>query len=382
MIVAKQISEDMKKASKIREFFEKGNELKSKYGEEKVADLCLGNPISEPPTEFKEALINTIQSSEKGKHRYMPNMGYIDVREKIANNLQEKGYFQDISANHICMTVGAAGGINTSLKTILNPNDEVIVISPYFVEYKFYTQNHQGTLKVVEAKKDYSLDVKKIKKAITKKTKAMIINSPNNPTGKIYTKENLEELVDALKGTEICLISDEPYREIVFKGKFISPATLYNNSFMVYSFSKSLNIPGERIGYVAVNPKMKDIERVLGGIAFCNRIRGDVNSPALMQRTISKLLDLQVDIENYKTNAKKISRGLKNAGYEFIEPEGTFYVWVKCPGKEQEFIEKALEKRLIVAPGSTFGKEGWFRIAFCTTKQQIDLGLEILKELN
>lgn len=383
MIISKEIEKDKKNASKIRAFFEKGNELKAKYGAENVADLCLGNPIQEPPLKFVGALVAAAQSPEKGTHRYMPNTGYPQVREKIAEYLNKKKYFEDITADHICMTVGAAGGINTCLKTILNPKEEVILVSPYFAEYIFYVKNHQGRTKVVDSNEDFSLNVKKIKKAINKKTKAILINSPNNPTGKVYSKENLEELVDILQGTEICAISDEPYREIVYKGEFTSIASLYDNSFMVYSFSKSLGIPGERIGYIAVNPKMKDVKEVLAGIAFCNRVRGDVNAPALMQRAVAnslKVLDSDLS-SDYKQKSEKITESLNRLGYEFATPEGTFYIWAKCPMPEKEFIDKALEKKLLVAPGSTFGREGWFRIAYCTTDQQIGLGLKILEEL-
>jgi len=380
-MISKKIKQNMKDASKIREFFEKGIELKAKYGENNVADLCLGNPIIEPPKKLIDNTLKILKSKEKGMHRYMPNTGYLHVREKVANYLNKKKYFKNITADHICMTVGAAGGINTILKTILNPKEEVIIIKPYFVEYLFYTENHQGKPVFVESNKDFSLNIKNIEAALTKKTKAIIINTPNNPTGKVYNKKELTELSDLLKGTDIAVISDEPYREIVYNKKHVAITSLYDNSFMAYSFSKSLNIPGERIGYVAVHPNMKEVKEVMDGIAFANRTLGFVNATALWQRAIAESLEEKVDVNTYKKKMDKIEAKLKKYGYKFGKPEGSFYFFVKTPRDEKQFIDDALQKKLLVAPGSTFGQEGWFRIAYCTTDQQIDLGLKILKDL-
>lgn len=381
MIISQEVKENMKNASKIREFFEKGNELKAKHGEENVADLCLGNPILEPPKKFIDNTIKLLQSEEKGIHRYMPNMGYPGVRKKIAEYLNKKKFFKDLNENHICMTVGAAGGLNVTLKTVLNPGEEVIIIKPYFVEYLFYTKNHQGKPVLVDSNEDFSLNIDNIEKAITKKTKAVIINTPNNPTAKVYSKEELKDLAEMLKGTEISIISDEPYRELIYSGEHVPITKLYDNSFMVYSFSKSLSIQGERIGYIATNPKMQEIKEIMGGIAFANRTLGYVNAPALWQRSIANELEEKIDINHYKEKKDRIEAKLKEYGYEFGKPEGTFYFFIKTPREEKQFIAEALEKLLLVAPGSTFGKEGWFRIAYCTTDQQIDLGLKILKQL-
>lgn len=380
MMLAKEVKGDMANAMNIWSLFVKGKELKSKYGEENVSDLSIGNPIDPVPEEFNQALIETINSKDEGKHGYMPTHGYQRVRQAVADYLNNQGYFKGLTADHVCMTIGATGGINTALRAILNPKDEVILISPYFVEYPFYVKNHHGKIKFVEAKEDGSLDVQKIKKAVSKKTKAILINSPNNPTGKVYSKENLEDLVNVLKDTGICVISDELYREILLTGKFTSIASLYDNSFMVYSFSKYYSMAGERIGYLAVNPKMEDIKDVMAALPFCNRIR-DINAPATMQRVAEKLLNVPAKIDHYKAKTEKIINALTEYGYEFVKPEGTFYTWVKCPVPEEEFIQKATEKKLLVAPGSTFGKKGWFRIACCTKDQQVDLGLKILGEL-
>lgn len=381
MIISQEVKENMKSASKIREFFEKGNELKAKYGEENVADLCLGDPVLEPPKKFIDDTARLLKSGEKGMHRYMPNLGYPNVRKKVAEYLNKKKYFENISEKHVCMTVGAAGGLNVTLKTILNPGEEVIIIKPYFVEYIFYTKNHQGKPVLVDSNEDFSLNIGNIEKAITEKTKAVIINTPNNPTGKVYDKKELKNLAELLKGTEISIISDEPYREIIYSGEHIPITKLYNNSFMVYSFSKSLSIQGERIGYIATNPKIQGVEEIQGGISFANRTLGYVNAPALWQRAIANALEERIDVNHYRRKKERIEAKLKEYGYKFGKPEGTFYFFIKTPREEKKFIDEALEKLLLVAPGSTFGKEGWFRIAYCTTDQQIDLGLKILKEL-
>lgn len=381
MIISQEVKENMKNASKIREFFEKGNELKAKYGEENVADLCLGDPILEPPKKFIDDTARLLKSGEKGMHRYMPNLGYPSVRKKVAEYLNKKKYFENISEKHVCMTVGAAGGLNVTLKTILNPGEEVIIIKPYFVEYIFYTKNHQGKPVFVDSNEDFSLNIDNIEKAITEKTKAVIINTPNNPTAKVYSKKELENLAELLKGTEISIISDEPYREIIYTGKHTAITELYDNSFMVYSFSKSLSIQGERIGYIATNPKMQGVEEIMGGIAFANRTLGYVNAPALWQRAIANALEERIDVNHYRRKKERIEAKLKEYGYEFGKPEGTFYFFIKTPREEKQFIDEVTEKLLLVAPGSTFGKEGWFRVAYCTTDQQIDLGLKILKEL-
>lgn len=381
MIIAKEVKENMKNASKIREFFEKGNELKAEHGIEKVADLCLGDPVLEPPKKFIDDTARLLKSGEKGMHRYMPNTGYPEVRKKVAEYLNKKKYFKNISEKHVCMTVGAAGGLNVTLKTILNPGEEVIIIKPYFVEYTFYTKNHQGKPVFVDSNEDFSLNIGNIEKAITEKTKAVIINTPNNPTAKVYSKKELENLAELLRGTEISIISDEPYREIIYAGKHTAITGLYDNSFMIYSFSKSLSIQGERIGYIATNPKMQGVEEIMGGIAFANRTLGYVNAPALWQRAIVNALEERIDVNHYRRKKERIEAKLKEYGYEFGKPEGTFYFFIKTPREEKQFIDEALKKLLLVAPGSTFGKEGWFRVAYCTTDQQIDLGLKIIKEL-
>ena len=386
MPLSQRIASDIVSASKIRKLFEEGLELKRIHGEMNVADLSLGNPVAEPPSEFIQT-VSTLIQQRGGMHRYMPNLGFPWVREVMAKTLTEEGYYEGLGPQHVMMCAGAAAGMNVVLKTILNPGENVIVAAPYFGEYRSHAENHGGELKVVLAADNFSLDVTRIEKAITSKTRAVIVNSPNNPTGHVYSKENLVDLVDLLTrkkrdgGHTIYVISDEPYREIVYDGKpFTSIATLYPDSFMVYSFSKSLSIPGERIGYVVLHPGMEDGQAIMNGMAISNRILGFVNAPALMQRTVARV-DVRVDVEDYQTRRDKIKRALEDNGYEFARPEGTFYMFAKCLDEEEAFIEKARQKLLLLGPGSTFGYTGWFRLAYCVDDNTIELACKKLREL-
>jgi len=386
MPLSRRIERDIENASKIRRLFEEGIQLKQVHGEMKVADLSLGNPVMEPPEEFVQT-VSTLIQQRSGMHRYMPNLGFPRVREAVAKTLTSGGYFESLGPEHVMMCTGAAAGINVVLETILNPGENVIVVAPYFVEYKSYVENHGGQLSVVLPADDFSLDVKKIEEAVNSKTRAVILNSPNNPTGLVYSKENLGELVDMLSckkrdgGQTIYVISDEPYREIVYEAKpFTSVATLYPDSFMVYSFSKSLSIPGERIGYVALHPEMQDGQAIMNGMAICNRILGFVNAPALMQRAIARV-GVRVDVNDYQMRRDKIKKVLEDSGYEFAKPQGTFYIFAKCLDEEEVFIEKAKERLLLIVPGSTFGYRGWFRIAYCVDDNTVELACRKLREL-
>lgn len=386
MPLSRRIESDIKNASKIRKLFEEGIQLKEIHGEMNVADLSLGNPVIEPPEEFVQTVSSLIQQ-RAGMHRYMPNLGFPWVREAVAKTLTKEGYFKGIGPQHIMMCAGAAAGVNVVLKAILNPGENVVVVAPYFVEYKSYVENHGGELAVVMPADNFSLDVKKIEDTINSKTRAIIVNSPNNPTGIVYSKENLAELADMLgrkkrhEGQTIYVISDEPYREIVYEGRpFTSITTLYPESFMVYSFSKSLSIPGERIGYVALHPEMQDGQAIMNGMAICNRILGFVNAPALMQRVIANV-GVRVDVNDYQVRRDKIKKVLEDSGYEFAEPQGTFYIFAKCLDQEEAFIEKSKERLLLIVPGSAFGYKGWFRIAYCVDDNAIELACRKLREL-
>lgn len=376
----------MRHASKIRKLFEDGIHLKQIHGEANVADLSLGNPVVEPPEEFAQAVSSLIEE-RSGMHRYMPNLGFPWVREIVAKTLTREGYFEGLGSQHIMMSAGAAAGMNVILKTILNPGENVIIVAPYFVEYKFYVENHGGGIKVVRPRDDFSLNVEEIGEAIDRQTRAVIVNSPNNPTGVVYSSDNLADLADILerkrrhKGQTIYVISDEPYREIVYNGEpFTSIATLYPDSFMVYSFSKSLSIPGERIGYVAIHPEMEDGPAIMNGMAICNRVLGFVNAPALMQRAVAAV-GVRVDLEDYQGKRDQIKKTLKDNGYQFAKPQGTFYMFVRCLDEEEVFMEKAKEQLLLLVPGSSFGYKGWFRIAYCVDDNTIKLACRKLKEL-
>ncbi len=384
MPISYYIEKAEKNSSWIRKMFEIGQELKEKHGENKIADFSIGNPQLKPPKAFLEAIKAHLE--DEGVHRYMPGAGFPDVRTKIAVWLEKK-FGIPFTAKHIVMTTGAAGAMNTILKTILNEGEEVLVPEPFFPEYTFYAENHQGKLVAAESKENFDLDLKKIAEKINSKTRAVIINSPNNPTGKIYSEKQLRDLAGLLEekqkefNSQIYVLSDEPYREITFGREVKSIVSFYPNSFMIYSWSKSLNIPGERIGYIAVNPKIDD-PRIIEKLAFCNRILGFVNAPAILQKAVADVLDERVDIEIYRKKRDRISQGLRKAGIEFTEPEGAFYFFPKSPMENDlEFVQKAAEKLVLVTPGSGFGRKGNFRMSYAVKDETIELGLKKLAEL-
>jgi aspartate aminotransferase len=378
MTIAKRIEVMIEKSSWIRKMFEEGARLKQKHGAQNVYDFSLGNPNIEPPETFKTALKETVNSTGAMGHAYMPNTGYPHVRKAVANYLStEQGV--KVTENEVIMTCGAAGGLNAILKAITDPGDEIITPTPYFVEYNFYTDNHGGILKPVSTKTDFTLDMDAISSAVNEKTKAIIINSPNNPTGQIYSQESLKELGELLEkmgakyGRTIYLISDEPYRKIVYDGHMVpSIFTCYNESIVCTSYSKDLSIPGERIGFVAVNPGASFKEALLGGIALTNRILGFVNAPALMQRVIAAIQGECVDISEYAEKRKILCDGLAECGYEFITPPGTFYLFPKTPVEDDvKFVQSLQEELILAVPGSGFGCPGYFRIAFCVENKTI-----------
>ncbi|MDL2123489.1 MAG: pyridoxal phosphate-dependent aminotransferase [Deltaproteobacteria bacterium] len=372
MTIAKKIEATLSESSWIRKMFEEGARLRAEHGAGNVYDFSLGNPNLKPPKNFRDSLIDTANSSVKGNHAYMPNVGFPYVRKSVATHVSVEQQVE-ISKKEIIMTCGAAGALNVILKTILDPGDEVITPSPYFVEYKFYADNHGGILKTVPTKPDFSLDITAISSAINNKTKAILINSPNNPTGQIYSKKSLIELGTILNdkgkksGRTIYLISDEPYRKIVYDGiKVPSIFNCYRESIIATSYSKDISIPGERIGYIAVNPDAAFKENLINGMALANRILGFVNAPALMQRIIASIQGASVDISEYQRKRDILCNNLAECGYEFIRPSGAFYLFPKSPVPDDVKFVKALQDELIlVVPGSGFGCPGHFRIAFC-----------------
>ncbi|MBP7734776.1 MAG: pyridoxal phosphate-dependent aminotransferase [Spirochaetes bacterium] len=386
MAIADHIRESMQKSSWIRKMFEEGIKLKAQFGEDNVFDFSLGNPDLDPPAKFFDVFKDFAQKPVKGAHGYMPNAGYPSVRKAIAAMVSsEQGI--EIPADNIIMTCGAAGGLNTVLKTILNPGDDVVVSKPYFVEYNFYITNHNGVTRLAESNPDFSLNIENIRKAITAKTKAVLINSPNNPTGRVYPEQQIKDLSVMLedfrkKGQTIYLLSDEPYREIIYDNVNVpSILSSYSQSIVVNSYSKSLSIPGERIGFIAANPTCDAIEELMAGMILCNRILGYVNAPALMQRIVAQLTDVTVDITPYRKRRDLLADGLKSAGYSFPMPEGAFYIYCKSPlADDVAFIQHLQKFNVLAVPGSGFGGPGYFRMAYCVPEDVIKRSIPKFKE--
>ena len=385
MGVAKRISHYIENSSWIRRMFEEGERLKKQYGEENVFDFSLGNPDFEPPSKFREMIIQLMSEPVKGIHRYMPNAGFLETRKAIADFLKEERKM-DFMPDDVVLTVGAGGGLNIVLKSILDPGEEVIIPKPYFVEYDFYIANHGGIPKKVRTKKDFSLDTDAISSAITSNTKAIIINSPNNPTGRIYREEEIKELSNMLRhysnklGRPIYLISDEPYRNISYGVEVPSIFDYYKESIMVTSFSKHLSIPGERIGYVAVHPEIYDKSELISAFILSNRILGYVNAPALMQKVIPYLLKEPAPVSEYKKRRDMLCSALSSFGYELIYPDGAFYIFPKSPIEDdKKFVHLLQQENILTVPGSGFGTSGYFRIAFCISEKLIEKSLEGFK---
>ena len=378
MTIAAKVQTFLERASWIRKMFEEGTQLKARYGADNVFDFSLGNPNLEPPARFKQVLVDMAKAPGPGHHSYMPNIGYPAVRQAVAEFVSsEQGL--EITADEVIMTCGAAGALNVILRAILDPGDEVITPAPYFVEYGFYADNHGGILKTVPTRSDFTLDLEAIRAALTPKTKAVLINSPNNPSGQIYSKESLLQLGSLLAeegrrlNRTLYLVSDEPYRKITFDGvKVPSIFSCYAESMIVTSYSKDLSIPGERIGFLAVNPQVTYKEDLLAGMALANRILGYVNAPALMQRTIQSLQGICVDSAVYEQKRNLLCDGLSECGYEFVKPRGAFYLFPKSPVPDDVDFVRALQEELILTvPGSGFGAPGYFRIAFCVDDDTI-----------
>ncbi len=382
MPVSEKIRESIEKASWVRKMFEEGIARKDKYGMENVFDFSLGNPNIDPPEGFKKALRDAAGNSSHGVHRYMPNSGFFETRKAVADYLSRLNELP-LEPEDVLMTVGASGALNIALKTILNPGEEVIVPAPYFVEYNFYIDNHGGIPRIINTKPDFSLDIEAIEEAIVPKTKAVLINNPNNPTGKAYGRDELLRLGEVLTrqsrrlGEPIYLIADEPYRKIVYDG-FTCPQVFqaYRESFLATSFSKDLALPGERIGYLAVHPEMRDKEIIQEGLVLCTRTLGYVNAPALMQRIIPGLLECSVDVDQYQKKRDTLCEGLKSAGYKFNKPQGTFYLFPETPVEDDvKFVQDLQEENILTVPGSGFRGPGHFRIAFCVEDKTIERAL-------
>ena len=378
MTVAQKIQEIMTRSSWIRKMFEEGARLKAEHGADKVFDFSLGNPNLPPPEKFSEALRDAVDSCGLGDHCYMPNTGYPQVCRSIAEYITGEQQVA-VTEKQIIMTCGAAGALNVILKAILDPGDQVVTPTPCFVEYGFYVDNHGGELKTVGTKPDFQLDLDAIAGAIGEKTKAVLINSPNNPTGQVYDADSLRALGALLTeksqayGKTIYLLSDEPYRKIVYDGVAVpSIFACYPDSILATSYSKDISIPGERLGFLAVNPAATHGETLMGGMALANRILGFVNAPALMQRVVSCIQGISVDISIYQRKRDLFCQGLADCGYEFITPPGAFYLFPKSPiADDVEFVRILQQELILAVPGSGFMGPGFFRLAYCVDDETI-----------
>ncbi|KAL7722322.1 Aminotransferase [Entamoeba marina] len=375
--------------SPIRKMFTLGIEMKQKYGAENVFDFSLGNPVLEPPESFNKALKETIENKPPMSHGYMPNQGAVATREKSAE-LTTKTQKVQVNKESILMTVGAAGAMNIVMHSILSDGDEVIVFAPFFGEYKFYTLICNGVLKVAKTTDDFQMDLEHLKTILSDKTRAVIINSPNNPTGVIYPQESVNKLGEILleqsnkNGRPIYLISDEPYARILFKDQtHHSTFQAYKYSFVGTSFSKDLSVPGERIGFLAINPEMDHHQDIFDVCVFWSRVLGFVNAPALIQRVVAKCMDDTVDISEYQTRMEIIYNALIEIGYECVKPSGAFYLFPKIPGNisDEKFIEKCLEHNLIVVGGSGMGCPGYFRICYAISVDSIKRSIPVFKKV-
>jgi aspartate aminotransferase len=379
MAVSQKIQEFIGRASWIRKMFEEGARLKKEHGAANVFDFSLGNPNLDPAPAVKTSIIEAAQDASAGVHAYMPNAGYPSVRAAIADKIN-KDEGVNLDENFIVMTVGAGGALNVVLKTFLNHGDEVIVLSPFFVEYVFYADNHGGKAVPVPTKEDFSLDLDAISRAVTPNTGAVLINSPNNPSGKVYGQEDIDGLAALLErkskdiGRAITLISDEPYRAIIYDGVTV-PSILkaYKNSAVVTSFSKDLSLPGERLGYIALNPQMDNAAQAAEGLVLCNRILGFVNAPGLMQRAVKNVLMEVVDVNVYKRRRDRLYSALISFGYQCVKPDGAFYLFPRSPLEDDVAFVAHLQKKLILTvPGKGFGCPGHFRIAYCVSDETIE----------
>ena len=393
MPVADLIKESLETQSMIRKMFEEGKLLKKQYGQDKVFDFSLGNPDLEPPSLFNEVLLRFTNDERKGSHGYMANAGFQEVRDIIAQKASKEQNV-NIDGSHIIMSCGAAGGLNVVFKAILNPKDEVIVPCPYFMEYRPYALNHGGRIVEAATLPDFSLDLNAIKEKLSSKTAAVLINSPNNPTGKIYTAKAIADLAAIMEehgkkcGRMPYLVSDEPYRDIVYNNIVVPPIlSTYKESIVVFSYSKSLSLSGERIGYIAVSPDISDKENLLAAMVYATRILGYVNAPALMQRMVAELVSSKVAVEVYARRCAAFTKVLDEAGIEYSKPEGAFYLFCKVParnmssagsssvtaaGDDRAFVEHLKSYLILGVPGSGFGKPGWLRLAYCVDEKVIN----------
>ncbi|MFC1967025.1 pyridoxal phosphate-dependent aminotransferase [Chloroflexota bacterium] len=379
MGIADGIRQGMEAGSWIRRMFEEGVALKKQHGAENVFDLSIGNPVMEPPEEFRQELKRLAENPVPGMHRYMENAGYADTRAAVADQLSGETGLK-LTVGDIVMTCGAAGALNVALKTLLNPGEEVILFAPYFVEYANYIENHNGVVKVLPTGEGFLPDLEALEKAINPKTKALIINSPNNPTGVVYDDALLRRLGKLLRekesrfGTGIYLVSDEPYRKIIYDGlKYASPLPCHPRTIVVTSHSKDLALPGERIGYIAVNPACNRKDELINGLIYCNRTLGYVNAPALMQRIVARLQAVTVSVAEYQRKRDFLYGHLVDMGYQVMKPQGAFYLFPRSPVDDDvAFVRELQQWNVLAVPGSGFGTPGYFRVSYCVEDSTLE----------
>ncbi|MDW7711885.1 MAG: pyridoxal phosphate-dependent aminotransferase [Deferrisomatales bacterium] len=382
MPVARSIREAMEGSSWIRKMFEEGARLKGEFGAENVFDFSLGNPNLDPPEAFRKVLRELVAEDRPGAHGYMPNAGYPEVREAVAGQVA-KDQGVAVSGKHVLMTVGAGGALNAVFRAILEPGDEIVVPRPYFVEYGYYADNHRGVLKSVPTSEEFDLRLEALEEAFSPRTRVVLLNSPNNPTGKVYSRESLQALSELVSrksresGRVIYLISDEPYRNIVYDGWEVPGVfPLFPHSVVCTSYSKDLSLPGERIGYIAVNPAMPEVDLLLGALALTNRILGFVNAPALMQRVVARLQGVKVDVGFYRRNRDRLYEALTEAGYRCLRPEGAFYLFPRSPIPDDvAFVQELQKENILAVPGTGFGGPGHFRLAYCCSFETVERSL-------
>ena len=372
MTISRNVRRSMEEGGWIRRMFEVGIALKAQYGDDKVFDLSLGNPVVEPPEQFNRELLRLAQEPGPGSHRYMPNAGYPETRSAVAQTLAEETGLS-FSAGDIVMSCGAAGGINVTLRATLNPGDEIIVLSPYFGEYVYYVDNHNGIPVIVPTAEDFRLDLAAIESAITPRTRGIILNSPNNPSGVVYSGEDIRDLAALLYrkqrelNTEIYIISDEPYRRLLYDGlTYPQVFPHYDRTIVVNSHAKDLGLPGERIGYIAVHPGYPNKGELVDGMIFCTRTLGFVNAPALMQHVVRGLQGVSVDVAEYQRKRDFLHSHLTELGYSVVKPQGAFYLFPRSPlPDDAAFVDALQEWNVLVVPGKGFGTPGHFRISYC-----------------
>lgn len=389
-MITEKMKSYVENSSVIRAMFEEGAKMAAVYGAENVYDFSLGNPNVAAPVQVRQAIEEIITGEDPVMvHGYMSNAGFEDVRSAVAASLNRR-FQTTFHEENIIMTVGAAGGMNVIFRTILNPGDEVLTFAPYFGEYRAYVSNYDGILKAVEPDtQSFQPDLEKFERMITAKTKAVIVNSPNNPTGVVYSEETIVRLSDILRRkqeelqTVIYLVTDEPYRELAYDGVTVPFVTkYYANTIVGYSFSKSLSLPGERIGYLVIPDQVSDSDQVIAAANVANRILGYVNAPSLFQRVIGKCIDAKVDVQYYDKNRQTLYNGLKKCGFSCIKPEGAFYLFVKSPVEDETiFVEAAKKYHILIVPGSSFACPGYVRIAYCVSLETIENALPYFEKL-